>query len=132
MQADGGDDIRKTVDGIAVPHHVRKAGVPEGQRGLAPHPRISVGMGGRIYRSEHAATGAGRAGTGGVPAMERVAQDGSEKAAKTAGGTGSGVSGAAESRIGGHYATTVTGANYHADGRREEYIFYAASSEYKD
>lgn len=64
--------------------------------------------------------------------MERVAQDGSEKAAKTAGGTGSGVSGAAESRIGGHYATTVTGANYHADGRREEYIFHTASSEHED
>ena len=46
--------------------------------------------------------------------------------------TRSGVLRAVESRIRGYYIIIVMGTNYHADGRREEYIFYTTSGEHKD
>ena len=49
-----------------------------------------------------------------------------------ASGTRSGVLGAIESQIRGHYIIIVMGANYYVDRRREEYIFYTASGKHKD
>ena len=49
-----------------------------------------------------------------------------------ASGTKSKVLRAIKSQIRGHYITTVTGTNYYADRRQEEYIFYTTSSKHKD
>ena len=52
--------------------------------------------------------------------------------AVTASRTGTGVLRAIESRIRGYYIIIVIGANYYADRRREEHIFYTTSGKYKD
>ena len=49
-----------------------------------------------------------------------------------ASGTRSRVLRAIETQIRGYYIVIVINTNYYADGRQEEYVFYATSNKYKD
>ena len=63
---DGGDNIQKTVNRIAVLYYIRKAGVLEGQYRLIPHFRISVGIKRRIYQFKYIVMGTGKVEIKGV------------------------------------------------------------------